>query len=69
MKVKILVNLGRQDYPEQRFCEGEIHDVNEAVAAKLLKHGLATSVADENKSDKFTELRKSKPRSESKEEK
>jgi hypothetical protein len=71
MKIEILVNLGSQEFPDHPFREGEVHEVEDKIAARLIARNLAIAVAipEEKQSDKFTELRKSKARSESKEEK
>ena len=45
MKVKILTNLGSQDYPDCPYMEGECHEVEEALGLKLLRNRHAAAVA------------------------
>lgn len=44
MKVRILTNLGSQDYPDCPYLEGETHNVGEALAAKLIANRHAVKI-------------------------
>ena len=69
MKVEVLVNLGTNEFPETPFCEGETHEVDGKLGAKLVAQRLAREIPEEPKADKFTTLRKLKTSSDSNEEK
>ena len=44
MLVKLLTNLGSNDFPGMPFLDGEKHDVSDEVGAKLVRLRLATDV-------------------------
>jgi len=44
MRVKILLNLGSNDFPGHPYLEGEEHEVVDRLGAKLVRCGLAVDV-------------------------
>jgi hypothetical protein len=44
MHVKLLTNLGSQDFPGMPFLEGETHEVADTVGAALVRRKLALDV-------------------------
>jgi hypothetical protein len=74
MKVQLTTNLGTRDYPsiveeQEKFMEGAIVDCASDLAKAIVgrKHGVliadpepVPAIADEPKSDKFTEMRAKK---------
>lgn len=47
MNVKILTNLGSQDYPDCPYLEGECHDVSEVLGLRLVRNKHAVAIAAE----------------------
>jgi hypothetical protein len=48
MKVRILTNLGTNDFPEHPFLDGEEHDVPDEVASKMFRMGVAARVSEDD---------------------
>jgi hypothetical protein len=44
MLVKLLTNLGSNDWPDLPFLDGETREVSDGIGAKLLAQKLATAV-------------------------
>jgi len=44
MRVKLLTNLGSNDFPEHRFLEGEEHEIDDSTGGKLVAKKLAVDV-------------------------
>lgn len=44
MRIKVLTNLGTNDFPETPFKEGEEHDVTDELGGKLVRLRLAVDV-------------------------
>lgn len=44
MKVRILTNLGRNEFPEYPLLEGEEHEVSEGLGESLVKRKLAVDI-------------------------
>lgn len=47
MRVKLLTNLGSNDFPDHPFMDGEEYDVSAELGAKLLALRLAVDVTPE----------------------
>jgi hypothetical protein len=54
MKVEVLVNLGTNDYPGHPYLAGEIHEVTDAVGAKLVSNGHARAIVSEPEPSEVT---------------
>jgi hypothetical protein len=44
MRIKVLTNLGTNDFPESPFKDGEEHEVNDELGSKLIRLRLAVDI-------------------------
>jgi hypothetical protein len=44
MRIKVLCNLGTNDFPETPFLDGEEHEVNQELGEKLVRLRLAVDI-------------------------